>query len=54
MIAFGGRVPVRGIACASHEVTLADIAPTIRVLMGLPRDLADGAGTPIELITAVP
>ena len=52
VLAFGGGVPVRGIACPAHDVTLADIAPTIRVLVGLPRDTADGAGTPIELITA--
>jgi hypothetical protein len=49
--AFGARVPRRGIACADGDVTLADIAPTIRVLIGLPRDVASGAGRPIRLIT---
>jgi hypothetical protein len=53
VLAFGGHVPVQGIACPSHDVTLADIAPTIRVLMGLRPDVADGAGRPIEQITAV-
>ena len=51
VLAFGGRVPVRGIACPTHDYTLADIAPTIRVLMGLPKDRADGAGRAIDLIT---
>jgi hypothetical protein len=49
--AFGARVPHRGIACLQGDVTLADIAPTIRVLMGLPRDIGAGAGQPIRLIT---
>ena len=51
VLAFGGRVAVQGIACPSHDYTLADIAPTIRVLMGLPKDRADGAGRAIDLIT---
>jgi hypothetical protein len=51
VLAFGGRVAVRGVGCPTRDVTLADIAPTIRVLMGLPRDRASGAGRPIELIT---
>ncbi len=51
ILAFGGRVAVQGIACPSRDYTLADIAPTIRVLMGLPQDRADGAGRAIDLIT---
>lgn len=51
VLAFGGRVAVQGIACPAHDYTLADIAPTIRVLMGLPKDRADGAGRAIDLIT---
>jgi len=50
VIAFGGNVPVNGIACPRRDLTLADIAPTIRVLMGLPRDTSDGAGKAIELV----
>lgn len=53
VLAFGGGIPVSGVTCAPHDVTLADVAPTIRVLMGLGRDVAGGAGTPIRLITAV-
>jgi hypothetical protein len=51
MIAFGDRITARGIACPTRDVTLADIAPTVRVLMGLPRDRAERAGRPIDLIT---
>jgi hypothetical protein len=54
VLAFGGRVAVQGIACPSHDYTIADIAPTIRVLMGLPKDRADGAGSAIDLITEAP
>jgi hypothetical protein len=51
LIAFGPRIVPRGIGCPARDITLADIAPTIRVLMGLPRDTAGGAGIPVELIT---
>jgi hypothetical protein len=54
VLAFGGGIPVRGIACPARDITLADIAPTIRVLMGLPRDTAAGHGRAIELITEEP
>jgi hypothetical protein len=50
VIAFGVHVAARGIACPSHEITLADIAPTIRVLTGLPPDPSREAGRPIEEI----
>jgi phosphopentomutase len=51
LLAFGGAMRARGIGCPASDITLADIAPTVRVLMGLPRDTAEGAGRPIELIT---
>lgn len=51
VIAFGKRVPVAGVACPARDVTLIDIAPTIRVLMGLPPDRGDDSGRPIALIT---
>ena len=44
VIAFGGRVPVQGVACPAHDTTLADIAPTIRALVGLPADPSREAG----------
>ena len=50
VVAFGARVPVRGIACATHDVSLADIAPTMRALLGLPADSSQDAGRPIEEI----
>jgi hypothetical protein len=50
VIAFGEHVAARGVACPSHEITLADIAPTIRMLTGLPPDPSREAGRPIEEI----
>jgi hypothetical protein len=50
LLAFGGGIPTRGVACPERDITLADITPTIRVLMGLPPDDADGI--PIALITS--
>ena len=50
VMAFGARVAVRGVACPSRDLTLADIAPTMRVLMGLPIDSSPEAGRPIEEI----
>jgi hypothetical protein len=54
VLAFGGGVPVQGIGCPAGDVTLADIAPTIRALLGLPTDMSDGAGHAISLITEGP
>ena len=53
VLAFGARVP-HGARCAATDVTLADIAPTIRALMGLPRDIGAGAGEPIRGIAGPP
>lgn len=50
VIAFGGRVPVQGVTCPAHETTLADIAPTIRALVGLPADTSREAGNVIPEI----
>jgi hypothetical protein len=54
VIAFGARVATRGVVCPSRDVTLADIAPTIRVLVGLRPDTSPDAGRPIEEIVGVP
>ena len=53
LIAFGKQVRGRDRVPSPRprDVTLADIAPTIRVLMGLAPDRAADAGRPIELIT---
>ncbi len=50
VLAFGARVEPQGIACASHDVTLADIAPTMRALVGLPADPARDSGRVIPEI----
>lgn len=54
VIAFGARLPPRGVVCPSRDVTLADIAPTIRVLVGLPADTSPDSGRPIEQIVGAP
>jgi len=51
VIAFGARLTPRGVVCSSRDVTLADIAPTVRSLVGLPADTSPEAGRPIEEIT---
>jgi hypothetical protein len=53
VIAFGGRMPARGVVCPSRDVTLADIAPTMREIIGLAPDRSPDAGRPIaEIIGA--
>jgi hypothetical protein len=54
LMAFGGGIEARGVGCPTGDVTLADIAPTVRLLMGLPRDRAEGHGRPIDLLTGTP
>ena len=54
VMAFGSRVATRGVACPSRDITLADVAPTMRVLMGLPSDGSPEAGRPIEEIAGEP
>lgn len=50
VVAFGGRVAPQGVGCAKRDVTLVDIAPTVREIIGLPRDMHVEAGSPIEEI----
>lgn len=50
LLLFGERVTGRGVGCPKRELTLADIAPTIRFLLGLPRDDTRNAGRRIEEI----
>jgi hypothetical protein len=47
LVAFGGAIAPHGFVEAERRHRLADIVPTIRELMGLPADLASGAGSPI-------
>jgi hypothetical protein len=50
ILAFGARVPVRGVVCPWRNLTLADIAPTIRVILGLPSVRGPRTGHPIAEI----
>ncbi|MBX3190454.1 MAG: hypothetical protein KF819_25865 [Labilithrix sp.] len=53
VIAFGARVEHRGVSCAPRDLTLADVAPTIRVLLGLEATEASlDRGRPIDGIVA--
>jgi hypothetical protein len=54
VIAIGPRVASRGVVCPSRDVTLADIAPTVRELVGLRADTSPESGRPIEEIVGVP
>jgi hypothetical protein len=48
LVAAGGTVAARGFVWSSRPHHLADLAPTLRVLLGLPADTAPTAGAPIE------
>ncbi len=47
LVAAGGGVPVRGVVTPSGPRRLADIAPTLRLLLGLDADRSTHAGAPI-------
>lgn len=48
MVAAGPRFNARGTVMSPHPRRLADIAPTLRVVMGLPADNAEKSGAPID------
>jgi len=48
LVASGSAIPVRGLVHAPQERRLADLAPTIRPLLGLPRDFGSSAGEPLS------
>jgi hypothetical protein len=48
MVAAGPRFAARGKVTSRAPRHLADIAPTLRVVLGLPPDTSDRSGTPIE------
>ena len=48
LAAAGGPIPVRGLAGVAAPRRLADVAPTLRALAGLPPDRTPGAGSPIR------
>lgn len=47
LVAAGAGIRARGAATAMGVRHLADVAPTARALLGLPRDVAAGAGAPL-------
>jgi hypothetical protein len=54
LFAFGDRVQPQKSVCLAHDVTLADIAPTVRALLGLAADPARDAGQSITEIAPPP
>jgi hypothetical protein len=55
LFAAGGAVPALGFADGSRVTRLADIAPTVRLWMGLHADSSIGAGSPVaELLPTEP
>lgn len=48
MVAAGPRFNARGQVMSPHPRRLADIAPTLRVVMGLPPDQTEKSGAPID------
>lgn len=56
MFAFGARVARFGdaVACLRDDITLIDVAPTVRVLLGLAPDPAASAGRPITVLLSGP
>jgi phosphopentomutase/2,3-bisphosphoglycerate-independent phosphoglycerate mutase family metalloenzyme len=54
LVAAGAGVAARGFAVASRSHRLADVAPTIRLLLGLPDDDGPSAGAPIDELLLLP
>lgn len=54
LLAAGAGIPVRGSLALGEQRRLADIAPTIRVLLSLPAVEGEGAGQPLGLILQAP
>jgi hypothetical protein len=52
LVACGGGITTSGAVSAASTRHLADVAPTIRVLLGLPADTRDDAGRPIDELFA--
>ena len=54
LVAWGGAIDGRGAISRSRVTRLADVAPTVRQLLGLPADPSAGAGTPISELLPLP
>jgi hypothetical protein len=52
MVAGGPRITARGFVSSHHERHLADIAPTMRLILGLPLLNSPGSGRPLEELFA--
>lgn len=52
LAAMGPRVTARGEVSSPRDRRLADIAPTMRLVLGLPADHSNGAGQPLEELFA--
>jgi arylsulfatase A-like enzyme len=48
MVASGPRFTARGHVVSPHPRRLADITPTLRVVMGLPPDNSERSGAPLD------
>ena len=48
MVGAGPRFAARGSVASPHPRRLADIAPTLRVVLGLPPDISERSGAPID------
>jgi hypothetical protein len=53
-LAAGAGIPVRGSLSLPNVRRLADIAPTIRVLLGLPGVDGESAGQPLGMMLQAP
>jgi len=54
LVAAGRGIEARGLARAQRPHRLADVAPTVRVLLDLPADVAPAAGAPLDELFAAP
>jgi hypothetical protein len=54
LFAAGGAIEPRGAVAASRPIHLADVAPTMRALIGLPPESSPHAGMPIDAMLALP
>ena len=54
LVAAGPLFKARGEIVSAHPRRLADIAPTLRVVLGLPPDTSERSGAPIEELFEAP
>lgn len=54
LVASGSAIRARGLTGAARSRWLADVAPTVRQLLGLPADTVKSAGSPLHELLLVP